>query len=212
MTVLAQVGLTISLSLALAVIARQQWQQGLAIAIALLSGGLWVILDGIWQSSCAFSVVEPSLLVVVLAALSVIAMRGKRLLTGWAIVIFVSVGILTTAIALQWLPLNSTAVMWEALHSGTPMLLAALTVAGIESASHQQGWNSLAAFSWALAIGIVLDSSLYTVFAQQDALWTNRDWLQPLAIKLVDKFFLAAVVLATMQTLGADLLQPEERP
>ena len=190
------------LSAAIAWIACRRWQSGLLVATALLSAGLWAILDGIWLPSYAFSVVEPSLLVVVLATLALSAIAEQWQLMGGAFAIFGASGVVATALALQRSPNDTTAIVNEAIRSGSPMLVGGAIAAAVVFVGQQRGWKWLTTFCTALAIGLVLDSSLYTVLVHEQALWHSSDWVQPLLAKVSDKLLLAAIAVATFWSLG----------
>ncbi|MEM8716009.1 MAG: hypothetical protein AAGE92_09565 [Cyanobacteria bacterium P01_G01_bin.4] len=198
------------LSVAVAVMINRCWQLGMVATLVLLSTGLWAILDGMWQPSYAFSVVEPSLLVVVLAVFVLTAVTGQWQLTGGAIASFVASGAIVTAFALQSSS-SPSALLQEATRSGCPMILGGLVAISIVLVGRQWGWGGPIAFCAALAVGLILDSSLYTALVQQQVIGQQVDWVQPLVTKVADKLLLALIAVATIWRLGALPKQLTER-
>ena len=210
MAFFAHLGLTMVLSVAVAVMVNRRWQVGMVAALVLLSTGLWAILDGIWQPSYAFSVVEPSLLVVLLAVFALTAVTGQWQLTGGAIGSFAASGTIVTVFALQSSS-SPSALLQEATRSGCPMILGGLMAIAVVLVGRQWGWGGPTAFCAALALGLILDSSLYTALVQQQDLGQQVDWVQPLVTKVADKLLLASIAVATIWRLGAVPVQLAER-
>ncbi|MGK7913507.1 MAG: hypothetical protein AB4050_18800 [Synechococcus sp.] len=200
MAFLAHVSLTMALSVAVAICASHRW--GLLAISAPLSAVLWMILDGIWQPSYAFSVVEPSLLVVVLTVFALTGMTGQWRLVGGAIGIFEVCGVLATIYALQ-ASADPNPLFHEAIRSGSPMVVGGLVATSVALGAQKLNWQPFPTLCAALAIGLTLDSSLYTAWVQEQALWQQFDWVQPLLMKLADKLLLASVAIATIWILGA---------
>ena len=196
MFLLLHVGLTAVLSALLSVTIRRERHLLLLGAIALMTVGLWAILDGIWQPTYAFSVVEPSLLVVVLAGILGTCLLGKFQVTALALLTFIATGCLTTVAIQQSIGLDPVTVLREALDSGLPMVSGAIVGISVYGLAMRVkfDWPNSIAFGIALTLALVLDSTLYMALTGELA-WSAGDWGRMLFVKLTDKVLLALWVV-----------------
>ena len=195
----------LSALLAISIQADRQWV--LLGLIVVMSEGLWTILEGIWQPTYAFSVVEPSLLVVVMAGILSASIPDKGHFTALALSAFVATGCLTTWTAQQWQGINPTIAFGEALRSGTPIVVAAISAIAVYklAVSAAGGESKPIVFAAALTLALFLDSTLYLALSSG---WVEGNWIQPLLLKLTDKLLLALLVVTPVMSWG--LVTPKQ--
>ncbi|MGK7908715.1 MAG: hypothetical protein AB4040_16025 [Synechococcus sp.] len=208
MTLLFHIGLTTALSALLAISVRQRHPPLLIAEVGLISVALWSILDGMWQPTHAFSVLEPSFLLVILAGIVSTYTIGQWPPTTIALITFLAVGGVTTLVAqplLQPVQVGDfIPVVREAINSGAPMVLAALGGVALYATciSPQWQWPRAVALGVALAAALVSDSVIYTALSQGKQLWSTSAWIHPLLLKLADKILLSAVIVTPLVSWG----------